>query len=321
MINQSDLFMKALKNRDMESLRRIPKTDLHNHFYLGGHRDYILKRTGHSIPPLTRKLNSMAEMHQWVGKYINDLFETAEKRILAIEACFQQAKDDGVTVLETGDDVWTNCHFYQGDIDKLINTFQKVHHQIAPQMDFRFQIGLSRHCPIKLLEEWIAPFLEKTCFCSLDLSGDEMAQPIKNFKPIYRKAKDKGVKLTAHVGEWGDADSVKEAVEELELDEVQHGIAAANSPEIMKWLADNKIQLNICPTSNVMLNRVNSLKEHPIRVLFDYGVRVTINSDDVLVFGQSVSKEYLDFYEAGVFNAQELNIIRKNGLASRGVIE
>jgi adenosine deaminase len=319
MTNQSDSFMKALENSEIEIIQQIPKTDLHNHFYLGGHRDYIMKRTGHSIPTLTQRLNSMDEMHQWVGKYISDLFETTEKRVLAIEACFQQAKEDGITILETGDDVWANGHFYQGDIDSLINTFQKVHHQIAPYIDFRFQIGLSRHCPINLLEEWIAPFLEKNSFYSLDLSGDETAQPIKNFKPIYRKAKEKGIILKAHVGEWGDADSVKEAVEELELNEVQHGISAANSPEVMKWLADNKIQLNICPTSNVMLNRVNNLKEHPIRLLFDYGVKVTINSDDVLVFGQSVSKEYLDLYKAGVFNAEELNIIRKNGLASRGL--
>lgn len=154
-----------------------------------------------------------------------------------------------------------------------------------------------------------------------DLYCDEFAQPITNFKPIYRKAKEKGLLLKAHVGEWGDANSVKEAVEELELDEVQHGISAGSSPQVMNWLADHKIQLNICPTSNVMLNRVDNLKNHPIRTLFDYGVRVTINSDDILVFGQSVSKEYLDLYEAGVFSTEELNVIRKNGLESRGVVE
>lgn len=321
MTNQSDLFINALENRDLGIIQQIPKTDLHNHFYLGGNRDYISKRTGVSVPPLTHKLNNMAEMHQWVGKNINDLFDTAEKRVLAIEACFQQAKEDGITILEIGDDVWANGHFYHGDLDALIDTFQGVHSHIAPQIEFKFQIGLSRHCPIKLLEQWTAPFLERNCFYSLDLSGDEMAQPIKNFKPIYRKAKEKGIILKAHVGEWGDADSVKEAVEELELDEVQHGIAAAGSPDVMKWLADHKIQLNICPTSNVMLSRVKSFNEHPIRKLFDYGVRVTINSDDILVFGQSVSKEYLDLYEAGVFSGEELNIIRENGLASWGFLD
>lgn len=71
----------------------------------------------------------------------------------------------------------------------------------------------------------------------------------------------------------------------------------------------------------MMLNRVNNLNEHPIRVLFDNGVRVTINSDDVLVFGQSVSQEYIALYNSGLFNGEELNMIRKNGLMSRGIID
>ncbi len=132
MINQSDLFINALENRDLGNIQRIPKTDLHNHFFLSGHRDYIWKRTGISIPALTQKLNSMDEMHQWVGKHINDLFDSSEKRVLAIEACFQQAQEDGITVLETGDDVWANEHFYRGNLDALIDTFQGAHCRIAP---------------------------------------------------------------------------------------------------------------------------------------------------------------------------------------------
>ena len=317
MLNHDDLFITALKNRDIEKLKQVPKVDLHNHWFLGGNINYIEKHTGVKIPPLTGILKSMDDMHTWVGTYIEPLFNTADKRILALEACFAQAKEDGVTVLEIGDDVWANGYFYQNNINALIDMHQKVHDKIAPEIDFRFQIGLSRHCPINLLEEWVAPFFEKDCFFSLDLYGDEMAQPIKNFKPIYRNAKEKGLLLKAHVGEWGDADSVKEAVEELELDEVQHGISAADSPSVMNWLVDHKIQLNICPTSNVMLNRVKSLREHPIRVLYDYGVKVTINSDDILVFGKSVSDEYLGLCQAGVFRAEELNTIRKMGLASR----
>ena len=95
---------------------------------------------------------------------------------------------------------------------------------------------------------------------------------------------------------------------------MQHGIAAANSKSVMKWLSDNKIQLNICPTSNVLLNRVKNYKVHPIRKLYDYGVKVTINTDDMLIFNQSVSEEFLNLYNAGVFNPAELDEIRQNGL-------
>ncbi len=121
--------------------------------------------------------------------------------------------------------------------------------------------------------------------------------------------------LCAHAGEYGSASSVREAVEILELQEVQHGIRAAASPEIMKWIAENNITLNVCPTSNVRLCRAESIKKHPIRKLFDHGIRVTINTDDLLVFDQSVSEEYLNLYREGVFSVEELEIIRLNGLS------
>jgi adenosine deaminase len=314
MDNMDRKFIEAIEQRNIAEIRKIPKSDLHNHFILGGNRDYIHERTGVQIPLLNEKLLSMDEMHKWVSENIGEIFNSKEKRVLAIESCFMQAKNDGVTILEIGDDVWANGYYYNNDIDELIRTFQNVHMQIAPEIEFRSQIGLSRHCNIDILEKWIEPFWDKECFKSIDLYSDEMAQPIKNFKKIYRKAKEKGLLLKAHVGEWGNADSVKEAVEELELDEVQHGISAANSQSVMNWLTDNKIQLNICPTSNVMLGRVDSLKVHPIRRLFDNGIKVTINSDDVLVFNQGVSEEFLDLYTEGVFKAEELEIIRKYGL-------
>lgn len=120
--------------------------------------------------------------------------------------------------------------------------------------------------------------------------------------------------MKAHVGEFGTAEVIKEAVEELELDQVQHGIAAVNSKSVMRWLCDNKIQLNVCPTSNIMLSRVEDYNVHPIRKLYDNGIKVTINTDDMIIFDQSVSQEFFNLYNAGLFNANELNEIRENGL-------
>lgn len=307
-------FIEALKTKNLDLLVKIPKSDLHNHYCFGGNRDYVYKKTSKLIQVLSHVLQSMEEMHQWVGQNIGELFNSREGRQLAIDACFRQAKDDGITILEVGEDVWTNGHFYQNNIRELIQVFQDAHKKYSADIDFRFQIGLSRHCPIHLLLKWVEPFFEQDCFYSIDLYSDEMAQPIQNFKPIYRMAKEKGLILKAHVGEWGNADSVKEAVDELELDEVQHGISAAGSVNVMNWLADCKIRLNICPTSNVMLGRVDSIEKHPIRKLYDYGVRVTVNSDDVLVFGSSVSREYMELYERKVFTAEELDRIRLEGL-------
>jgi adenosine deaminase len=133
--------------------------------------------------------------------------------------------------------------------------------------------------------------------------------------PLYRRAKSAGLRLKAHVGEWGTADDVWQAVELLELDEVQHGIAAASSPAAMGFLVRAGVRLNVCPTSNVMLGRVARIEEHPIRQLLDAGIRVTIGTDDPLLFGTSLSREFLALANAGVLTPAELDAVRLAGLA------
>ena len=77
---------------------------------------------------------------------------------------------------------------------------------------------------------------------SIDLYEDELAQPIENFIPIYRRAKEERLCLKAHIGEWGTAEDVVRGVEALRLDEVQHGIAAAESEEAIQFLKDRGIR-------------------------------------------------------------------------------
>lgn len=181
----------------------------------------------------------------------------------------------------------------------------------------RLQIGLSRHCPIGYLEDCLSHFWGNKAFYSIDLYGDELVQPIENFKSIYRRAKKEGLRLKAHVGEWGSAEEVRRAVEELELHEVQHGISAIHDESVVRFLADHHIRLNITPSSNILLGRIHGMSGHPIGRLYRSGVDVTINSDDILIFDSDVSKEYLRLYESGCLSAEELDSIRQNGLTAR----
>ena len=86
----------------------------------------------------------------------------------------------------------------------------------------------------------------------------------------------------------------------------------------MRFLADNRIQLNVCPSSNVMLGYVKDYRDHPIRVLVENGVRVTINTDDLLIFDSSIENEYLKLYCAGTLSAEQLDEIRRVGLEMPG---
>ena len=309
-------FAAALEAGDLAELRAIPKADLHNHFTFGGNRAFVREKTGIDVAPLDHALQSMDEMHEWAGKHISPAFQGLQGRMLGIEATFVQARLDGVTRLDGGEDVWAMT-LWDRDVPRLTQALRDIHARVAPEIEWTPQMGVSRHCPIQYVMEWSAPFLELDFYQTVDLYADEFAQPIGVFKPVYRAARAKGLRLRAHAGEWGTADDVWQAVEELELDEVQHGIAAATSPQVMRFLADNKIRLNVCPTSNIMLGRVESMAVHPIRKLFDAGVIVTVNTDDALMFGIGVTDEYLSLYWAGVFTADELDQIRRNGLTDQ----
>ena len=313
----SHKFIESLKEHNLDMLRTIPKSDLHNHFVLGGSREYILHQAGIRIPYLDGVLSSMQDMHEWNNTYIGEKFNSKEMRKLLIEATFIQAKEDGIEILEIGEDVWGLGEFFDNNIEELIHAFQDANRRIAPEIELRLQIGLSRHCSIDYLLKCLEPFWGHNVFYSIDLYGDELAQPIENFIPIYKKAKAEGLRLKAHIGEWGTAYDVKKGIELLELDEVQHGIHAIDSAEVVQFLVNNHIRLNITTTSNIRLGRVPELRKHPIKELYHSGVDVTINSDDILIFDSDVSKEYLRLYEAGTLKAEELDDIRLNGLRNK----
>jgi adenosine deaminase len=302
-------FQSALLADDLAAVRLYPKGEAHTHGPFGGDREFLRGRTGRDIVPLAAPLKSLAEMDAWTAANIADLFEGPEGRRLGWEGAFHRAAKDGLTRVEFGDDVWMITQDV-GTAPELFATIEEARQCVAPGVEWVPQLGLSRHCKASWIERWMAPFLEAGGWRALDLSGQEHAQPIETFTPFYRAAKAQGMKLKAHAGEWGTADDVWRAAETLELDEVQHGIAAADSPEVMRFLADHGIRLNVCPTSNILLGRVARLEDHPIRTLFDAGVQVTINSDDALVFGVGVSEEFLSLHRAGVFTAEELDVIR-----------
>jgi adenosine deaminase len=310
----SETFINALVNRDFTEIRKIPKADLHNHFTLGGNRDYIKNTVGIDIPCFEGVLTSMQEMHDWNSKYFGDKFNNSKMRRFLIDAAFVQAKADGIKILEIGEDVWGLGEYFNNDIDELIHAFRDANQRIAPEIELRLQIGLSRHCSIDYLMDCLKHFMGRKEFYSIDLYADEFAQPIERFIPLYRLAKENGLRLKAHIGEWGTAEDIIKGIELLNLDEVQHGIAAANSDAAIKYLADNHIRLNITPSSNIKLGRVQDMKNHPIQKLYRSGVNVTINSDDILIFDSDVSKEYLRLYEKNVLTAEELDDIRVNGL-------
>jgi adenosine deaminase len=294
-------------------IRDVPKSDLHNHCLLGGRRSIIEQFYGRKLPPFRSGRSGIADLNHWIFSQYRPFYDLPGAFEKAVEAAFRQALHDGVTVLEMSIDV-----FFARKLmippHRVVEVLDSTHKKLAPSVEFRPELGFPRTHPAKTTLDVLLPFFSTGYFRSIDMYDDENIQPVSEFREVYRAARQMGLKCKAHVGEFGDGASVREAVEILALDAVQHGIGAADSPEVMRWIADRRTVVNVCPASNIRLKRVRSYKTHPIRILFDHGIRVTINTDDALVFGVGNSEQYLRLYRSGLFSAGELEEIRRNGM-------
>lgn len=306
------LFKQALENKDLELLRTISKSDLHNHSGLGFKFKRFTSKWGDGIIQPPKTMQSINEMSEYIAGVLRPYYTTVEGYKFAIESAFHEAKDDGVTLLKMSIDCWFVNLFKNAEL--FANFIEDIHLQIAPNVTFIPEIGMSRNVPVAALEKIVYPLVEIGYFKSIDIYGEELHGDLNDFIPIYKRAKAQGLKLNAHAGEFSDAKFIKKTIEILEVDSIQHGISAVESDDLMKFLRDNKIFLNICPSSNLALGRVKDIKSHPIKKLYENGVPVTINSDDIMFFDKTVSEEYLLLFENGVFSASELIEINENGL-------
>lgn len=301
-------FIKALENNSLSELQTISKSDLHNHAGRGGNPAYIENLLDTKIPRLTKPLASLLEMQEWFDHNIKAHFPDKNGFIQRISAAFAQAKTDNISVLAlsyTMGDIR-----YLGGLDIFIAVMDGLHQAFAPETKLMPDLFLPTFSSSNELDE----IFSANWFKGIDIVNYFNVMSMDDMKSICHKAREHGLITKAHVGEFGGADDVMRYAEELALNQIQHGIAATESPQIMNWLAKHKIQLNVCPTSNIMLGNSKSYETHQIRTLFDYGIPVTINTDDLLIFDASVSREYLNLYNAGLMTAKELNIIREIGL-------
>lgn len=148
--------------------------------------------------------------------------------------------------------------------------------------------------------------LQPDALVGFGLGGPEIGVPRPQFAEHFAHARAAGLHSVPHAGESTGPQSIWDSLDVLGAERIGHGIAAAQDPELMARLAADGIALEVCPTSNVRTRSVPSLEEHPLPVLVEAGVTVTINSDDPPMFGTTLNREYeiaadlLGLDEAGV---------------------
>ncbi|MFG2992156.1 adenosine deaminase [Streptomyces sp. NPDC048257] len=160
---------------------------------------------------------------------------------------------------------------------------------------------------------------------SFGLGGPEIGVPRPQFKPYFDAARAAGLRSVPHAGETTGPETIWDAIRELGAERIGHGTSATQDPELLAYLAEHRIALEVCPTSNIATRAVTDLDLHPVKEMVAAGVLVTINSDDPPMFGSDLNNEYavaarlLDLDEHGLAqlakNAVEASFLDPAGKA------
>ncbi len=142
---------------------------------------------------------------------------------------------------------------------------------------------LSARCAAETSGDWITGF---------GMGGNEEVGAQGDFKWAFDCAREAGLRLTTHAGEFGGPDSVRDAVRALGVERIGHGVRAIEDPDLMHELVDRDITLEVCPGSNVVLGLYPDFSAHPIAKLRDAGVKVTVSTDDPPFFHTTMRREY-----------------------------
>ena len=159
----------------------------------------------------------------------------------------------------------------------------------------RWIVDFPRSLPVSVAEEALAGAVRTMDrhTVGFDISGDERAVAASEaFAPVFRRARAAGLRCVAHAGEAAGPESVTGALDLYGAERIGHGTRAIEDPALVARLAASRVPLEVCPTSNVRLNVVASVAEHPIRRFLAAGVPVVISADDPALFGTDLVAEY-----------------------------
>jgi len=149
---------------------------------------------------------------------------------------------------------------------------------------------------------------------AVDLAGDELGFPGSEFLSHFNRARDAGFHITVHAGEAAGPESIWQAIRELGAERIGHGVKAIEDRALMDFLAEQRIGIESCLTSNIQTSTVSSLSSHPLKTFLQHGILATINTDDPAVQGVELAHEYQVAAPQAGLTAEEMRKAQDNGV-------
>ncbi|MFW6867490.1 adenosine deaminase [Nocardioides sp. CPCC 206347] len=287
----------------------LPKAELHVH-HVGSASERIVSElaerhpgTVPSDPALLREFFAFTDFAHFIKVYLAvvDLVKTPEDvRYLTYEIGRELAEGQSVRYAELTCTPYTSVLPDEPGKGMAIEAYTEAIEdaRVAAERDF----GLVLRWIYDIPGESGLPAADATLRFALDhppeglvgfgLGGPEIGVPREQFAPHFAAARAAGLHSVPHAGETTGPGTIWTSIRELGAERIGHGTSAAGDPALLAYLAEHRIPLEVCPSSNVATRAVATLAEHPLPVFVDAGVLVTINSDDPPMFGTTLNREY-----------------------------
>ena len=296
-----------MKNFDPK-YNSIPKTEIHCHLEGAIRTQTIIdvaRAQGVSLPSYevaeldkhVKVLNQMKDL-----KAVLDAFDIFQRTITSPEVferisweLFEDCAKQNIKLFEVRFSPDWAFHGYNLDWDACLEGLLRAQARAEKEFDMAIGIiaitsrGMGVESCVKTVD-WAIKY--KKHIQAVDLADAEKLYPVKDFVKPIMKAKDAGVKVTIHSGEDTPASYVIDTIKNFQPDRIGHGIHSIEDMKAVEMLIEKGITLEVNPWSNYLTNSVPTIEVHPLKKLFDLGVRVTINSDDPEVLETNVNNEY-----------------------------
>lgn len=290
-------------------LRRMPKAELHVHVEGTLEPELIFRLAERHRVPLAwasvdalRAAYAFADLQSFLDVYYagagvllheQDFFDMAW-------AYFERAAADNVVHAELFFDPQT--HTARGvPIEAVIVGLQhacrRAHQEfgITAKLILCFLRHLSEDAAFATLEQAL-PYREH--FVGVGLDSSELGHPPGKFARVFARCRELGLRRVAHAGEEGPAEYIREALDVLQVERIDHGVRCVDDPALVQRLARERVPLTVCPLSNVRLRVFPSLAQHNLPALLDAGLCATVNSDDPAYFGGYVNDNFVQTFAA-----------------------
>jgi adenosine deaminase len=286
-------------NESAAGLRALPKADVHCHALLNCPLSTYEHVLGYKLPPPPPRFRDFGEFGGYLASNLFPAIRTLDGIRALLRSGLERMAEEGVVYAEASIDLLLPTHIGVAT-DAVIEVVADERDRIADRLRFVPEIGINRRVPHERLWPLFVAYLDSGVFGGVDLYDDERAGELRDFQRFFRLARERGLALKAHAGETCGPERVRDTLEILGVDAIQHGIAAVQDPSLMEELARQGTQLNLGLASNVALGVAGSYEDHPIHALLAAGVNVALGTDDFAIFGAGLGDEIVRLRRSGM---------------------